>query len=208
MRKVATPSLWGEIQSPGSEWRRSKFARSRAAVGRSVLEQRNATGLNVHPVCWNDVAWSIPPPHLHHHHHHPPLSSPTVKTAAALLREREDKKNLPKPTLFFLCSSRSPARTFSFSTHSLTSCSLSASPPPSPFLWRGVVFRSPPATRGRPRWPTEGGRGRETQRPLVAEDRLWCRKFALALSPTSELRGHFTQNTVVSWTRIQCKWHF
>lgn len=27
-----------------------------------------------------------------------------------------------------------------------------------PFLWRGVVFRSAPATRGRPRWPTEGGR--------------------------------------------------
>lgn len=42
-------------------------------------------------------------------------------------RER-GQKNPPKPTLFFLCSSRSPARTFSFSTHSLTSCSLSAPP--------------------------------------------------------------------------------
>ena len=174
---------------------------------RSVLEQRNATSLNVHPVCWNGVAWSIPPPHLHHHHHHhhhhhPPSSSssPTVKTAAALLRAREDKKKPPKPTLFFLCSSRSPARTFSFSTHSLTHSLRVLSQPP--FLWRGVVFRSPPATRGRPRWPTEGGRGRETQRPLVAEDRLWCRKFALHLSPTSELRGHFRQNAVVSWTSL------
>lgn len=69
---------------------------------RSVLEQRNATSLNVHPVCWNDVAWSIPPPHLHHHH--PRSSSPTVKTAAALLREREDKKTLQSQ----LCSFSAP----------------------------------------------------------------------------------------------------
>lgn len=138
MRKVATPSLWGEIQSPGSEWRRSKFARSRAAVGRSVLEQRNATGLNVHPVCWNDVAWSIPPPHLHHHHHHPPLSSPTVKTAAALLRERERTKKTYQSQL---CSFSAPLvlrhGLFLFPlTHSLRVLS---QPPPHPPLSSGGV---------------------------------------------------------------------
>lgn len=162
---------------------------------RSVLEQRNATSLNVHPVCWNDVAWSIPPPHLHHHHH-PRSSSPIVKTAAALLRERERTKKPSKAnSVLSLLLSFSGTDFFFF--HSLTHFVFSLSPP---FLWRGVVFRSPPATRGRPRWPTEGGRGRETQRPLVAEDRLWCQKFALPLSPTSEMRGQFRQNTVVSWT--------
>lgn len=94
---------------------------------RSVLEQRNATSLNVHPVCCNDVAWSILPPH-----HHPPPHRQSKQR-----RFRNEQK-------YQLCSSFSGTDFFFF--HSLTSCSLNP-----PFLCRGVVFRSPPATRGRPR---------------------------------------------------------
>lgn len=88
------------------------------------------------------------------------------------------KKTQTQLSLLFLCASLSPVRTFSFSTHSLTHFVFSQPP----FLCRGVVFRSPPATRGRPRWPTEGGRGRETERPLVAKDRLWFQEFVFTCS--------------------------
>lgn len=168
MRKVA-PSLWGGKSSrPGLNGAGRSLEESRCRL--SVLEQRNATSLNFHPVCCNDVAWSIPPPH-HHHHHHPHRQS---------TQRRFWKEQKKTPTLFFLCPSLSPAPTFSFSTHSLRVLST-----PPLFLWRGVVFRSPPATRGRPRWPTEGGRGRGTERPLVAKDRLCFWKLTFPASPTA-----------------------
>lgn len=71
-----------------------------------------------------------------------PWSSTTVTTAAHLKRS-----NKPDTAHFFLCPSLSPARTFLFPLARFVFFQ-------PPFLCRGVVFRSPPATRGRPRWPT------------------------------------------------------
>lgn len=72
----------------------------------SVLEQRNATRLKFYPVCCNDVAWSTPAPH------HRPRRQPKTQ------RFRTDQMNLSQLSSI-LCPSPSPARTFSFSTHSL-----------------------------------------------------------------------------------------
>lgn len=60
-------------------------------------------------------------------------------------REREDKKTLQSQ----LCSFSAPlVLRHGLFLFPLTHFVFSLSPP---FLWRGVVFRSPPATRGRPR---------------------------------------------------------
>lgn len=82
-------------------------------------------------------------------------SSPTVTTEPLLKGSNE-----PSSSSLF-SAPRSFGRTFLFP---LSSCSIT------PFLCRGVVFRSPPATRGRPRWPTKGGGG--TERLLFTKDRL------------------------------------
>lgn len=75
----------------------------------SELEQRNVTSLNVHPVCCSHVAWSIPPPH---HHHHPPHPQQQSNSGASEANKSTDS-----------CSFSFPQ---TFSTHSDTSCSLSA----------------------------------------------------------------------------------
>lgn len=162
MRKVV-PSLWGGKSScPGLNGAGRSLEES--CCRWSVPEQRNATCLKCYPVCCNDVAWSTPAPH------HRPRRQPKQQ------RFWKDQISPSQLSSFF-----APRflRHGLFFFHSLTSCSLNP-----PFLCRGVVFRSPPATRGRPRWPTEGGRGKGTERPLVAKDRLWLWKITFPLSST------------------------
>lgn len=103
MRKVA-PSLRGEIQSPGSEWRRSKFegvVLPLVGTGATECDEPKFSSRLLQPCRMVESSSTS-------------SCSPTVKTAALL----KGTKN-PEPTLFFLCLSLSPARTFSFSTHSL-----------------------------------------------------------------------------------------
>lgn len=118
----------GRIQSPGSEWRRSKFSGVvLPSVGAGATEcDESKISSRLLRRCRMVESSSASSS----------SSSPTVKTAAL-------QKRTKVPTLVLL----SPAQTFSFSTHSLTHSVLSQPP----FLCRGVVFRSPPATRGRPR---------------------------------------------------------
>lgn len=124
----------GEIQSPGTEWRRSKFGgvvQPLVGTGATECDESKFSSRLLQRCRMVDSSSTSSSP------------SPTVKTAALLKGTKQ-----PKPARFFLCPSLSPARTFSF-FHSLTHSLRVLFAPP--FLCRGVVFRSPPATRGRPR---------------------------------------------------------
>lgn len=112
-REKLPPSLWGGtgrdgvggggIQSPGAEWRRSKFG---GVVPPLVCGGATECGGSkflsnlLQPCRTVDSRCSC-------------SSSPAVRAAAAPLKK-------PEATLAFLCRSLSPARTFLFSTHSLT----------------------------------------------------------------------------------------
>lgn len=123
------PEPRGRIQPPGSEWRRSKFGRVVLLSVRKGATECDESRISSHLLQRCRMVESSSTS----------SSSPTVKTAALL-----NGTKVPKPTLFFLCLSL--RHTFSFSTHSLRVLSQ-----PPPFFCRGVVFRSPLATRGRPR---------------------------------------------------------
>lgn len=167
---------------------------------RSVLEQRNATSLNVHPVCWNDVAWSIPPPHLHHHH--PRSSSPTVKTAAALLRERERTKKPSKAnSVLSLLLSFSGTDFFFF--HSLTSCSLSA-PPSSGGVSCFALLLPHGAAHADPR--REGG-GEKLNAHLLPKI-VYDVRSLLYLSVQQVSWEDNLDRILLSHGPFQCKWHF
>lgn len=105
MRKVA-PSLGeegGGVQAPGSEWRRSKFGGVvLLLVCAGATECDESKYLSCLQRC--RMVDSCPTS----------WSSPTAETAALL-----KGSNKPESTLLLLCPSRSPGRTFLFSTHSL-----------------------------------------------------------------------------------------
>lgn len=79
--------------------------------------------------------------------------APSSSSSSGQLRSFREKEN----SLLFLCP---PFFFFTFSTP----CSLNP-PPFHPSRVPGVVFRSPPAARGRPRGPTEGGEGARNRTP-------------------------------------------
>lgn len=130
----------------------------------SVAEQRNAGSFELYPVYCSAIVRSIPAPH----------SAP---------RRQSQQNHLWKIKWSFALFFRSPLSLDAlFFFHSLTLRSIT------PFLCRGVVFRSPPATRGRPRWPTEGGREGGTERLLLTKDRLWPRTIFRSLrTPSAQL---------------------
>lgn len=189
MWKVA-PSLWRGGNPVARVWMAHVEVLEESCRRWSELEQRNATSLNVCPVRCNDVAWSTPAPH---HRRRPSLapllSTPTSQHGSAKWADQTSPNQLSS---FF---APRILRHGLFFFHSLTSCSLYSPPPPTLLSSSAGVscFALPPATRGRPRWPTEGGRergregrrqggrGRGTERPLVAEDRLWSRKITLVV---------------------------
>lgn len=122
------------------EWRTSKFRRSPSRRRWCCeLEQRNVTALNASPAGCNGVAWSARAPRRHRLHRRQPTRQRHLNWINSLV------------SLLSFSPSPSPARTFRFPhTHSLTPRSLYYHPLLL-YLRRGVVFRSPPATRGRPR---------------------------------------------------------
>lgn len=122
--------------NPGSQAGMAQVEVWMSLAAWSVAEQRNVGSFKLYPVCCSAIARPIPAPH-------------SVRRGESQQNHFWDQINV---SLVFSVP-RSLWTHFSFSTHSLTSFSIT------PFHCRGVVFRSPPATRGRPRWPTEGGKG-------------------------------------------------
>lgn len=115
VREVAQ-RLWGEIQSPGTEWRRSKFrgvVQPLVGTGATECDESKFSSRLLQRCRMVDSSSTSSSP------------SPTVKTAALLKGTKQ-----PKPARFFLCPSLSPARTFSF-FHSLTHFVFSLPPPSS-----------------------------------------------------------------------------
>lgn len=147
----------------------------------SELEQRNATSLNVHPVCCSHVAWSIPPPH---HHHHPPHPQRQSNSGASEANKSTDS-----------CSFSFPQ---TFSTHSDTSCSLFA---PLPLAGCRVSLCSchtgPPTL-------THGGREGETERLLCSEDRLCLWKITFSRKSCKVGRGKKKESLPARGVSIVC----
>lgn len=130
-----------------SEWRTSKFRRSPSRRRWCCeLEQRNVTALNASPAGCNGVAWSARAPRRHRLRRRQP-------TRQRHLNWIKTSLGSTLSSLFFLFPPRllrHGLSVFHTLTHSLTPRSLYYHPLLL-YLRRGVVFRSPPATRGRPR---------------------------------------------------------